>query len=74
MDLSLGNIRKEPLAKVLERGMENEWLGPYRDECIIGEHPEFIQFHNKAVEDWFETSPLLPVPFEHGFGKNKPIR
>ena len=52
MDLSLGNITKESLATVLERGMKNEWLGPYRDECIIGEHPEFIQFHNKAVEDW----------------------
>ena len=73
MDLSLGNVTKEPLSEVLKRGMENEWLGPYRDECIIGEHPEFIQFHNKAVEDWFEKSPLLPVPFEHGFGKNKSI-
>ena len=73
MDLSLGNITKEPLAEVLERGMKNEWLGPYRDECIIGEHPEFIQFHNKAVEDWYEKSLLLPVPFEHGFGKNKSI-
>ena len=73
MDLSLGNITKESLAKVLERGMKNEWLGPYRDECIIGEHPEFIQFHNKAVEDWFQKSLLLPVPFEHGFGKNKSI-
>ena len=51
--------------------MKNEWLGPYRDECIIGEHPEFIQFHNKAVEDWFEKSPLLPVPFEHGSAKIK---
>ena len=73
MDLSLGNVTKEPLSEVLMRGMKNEWLGPYRDECIIGEHPEFIQFHNKAVEDWFEKSPLLPVPFEHGFGKNKTI-
>ena len=73
MDLSLGNITKESLATVLERGMKNEWLGPYRDECIIGEHPEFIQFHNKAVEDWYENSLLLPVPFDHGFGKNKTI-
>ena len=53
--------------------MENEWLGPYRDECIIGEHPEFIQFHNQAVEDWFEKSMLLPVPYSEGFGKNKTI-
>ena len=39
------------LSEVLKRGMENEWLGPYRDECIIGEHPEFIQFHNQAVKN-----------------------
>ena len=74
MDLSLGNILKEPLEEVLNRGMENEWLGPYRDECIIGEHPEFIEFHNKAVADWFEESFLLPVPYEKGFGKNKSIK
>ena len=74
MDLSLGNITKEPLGEVLQRGMENEWLGPYRDECIIGEHPEFIRFHNKAVEDWFEKSLLLPVPYSEGFGKTKAIK
>ena len=73
MDLSIGNIVNEPLGEVLKRGMENEWLGPYRDECIIGEHPEFIQFHNQAVEEWFEKSMLLPVPYSEGFGKNKTI-
>ena len=57
----------------LEAGIENEWLGPYRDECIIGEHPEFIQFHNQAVEKWFEKSMLLPVPYSEGFGKNRSI-
>ena len=70
MDLSIGNIVKEPLSVVLDRGMKNHWLGPYRDECIIGEHKGFIQFHNKAVEDYFNLSPLLPVPFEHGFGRS----
>ena len=69
MDLSIGNIVKEPLADVLDRGMRNKWLGPYRDECIIGEHKEFIRFHNKAVEDYLSISPLLPVPYEQGFGR-----
>ena len=73
MDLSIGNVTKEPLSEVLARGMKNEWLGPYRDECIIGEHPEFIQFHNQSVADWLEKSPLLPVPYAEGFGKNREI-
>ena len=73
MDLSIGNVTKEPLSQILERGMMNSWLGPYRDECIIGENQEFIQFHNKSVNDYLNVSPLLPVPFEHGFGLTKSI-
>ncbi len=73
MDLSIGNIVKEPLADVLDRGMRNKWLGPYRDECIIGEHKEFIRYHNKAVEDYLSISPLLPVPYEQGFGRTGAI-
>jgi MoaA/NifB/PqqE/SkfB family radical SAM enzyme len=73
MDLSIGNVTREPLATILERGMMNSWLGPYRDECIIGEHQEFIRFHNKAVSDYLDVSPLLPVPYEHGFGRTRQI-
>jgi MoaA/NifB/PqqE/SkfB family radical SAM enzyme len=73
MDLSIGNVTKEPLAVILERGMMNSWLGPYRDECIIGEHKDFIKFHNKSVNDYLDVSPLLPVPYEYGFGKTKVI-
>ena len=73
MDLSIGNVTKEPLSAILERGMMNSWLGPYRDECIIGEHKEFIKFHNDAVNDYLDVSPLLPVPYEYGFGRNKSI-
>ncbi len=74
MDLSIGNVTKEPLSEILDRGMKNEWLGPYRDECIIGEHQEFIQFHNQSVADWLEKSPLLPVPYSEGFGRNRIIK
>jgi MoaA/NifB/PqqE/SkfB family radical SAM enzyme len=70
MDLSIGNVTKEPLKDILERGMMNRWLGPYRDECIIGENFDFINFHNKAVEDHLKDSPYLPVPYEKGFGNN----
>jgi MoaA/NifB/PqqE/SkfB family radical SAM enzyme len=73
MDLSIGNVTKEPLSVILERGMQNSWLGPYRDECIIGEHNGFIKFHNQAVHDYLDLSPLLPVPYEHGFGRNRTI-
>ena len=73
MDLSIGNVTKEPLVDILNRGMMNSWLGPYRDECIIGEHPEFIKFHNDAVRDYLDVSPLLPVPYEYGFGKTPSI-
>lgn len=73
MDLSIGNVTKEPLSVILERGMKNSWLGPYRDECIIGEHKDFIKFHNQAVHDYLDFSPLLPVPFEYGFGRTPAI-
>lgn len=74
MDLSIGNVTKEPLKEIMNRGMLNSWLGPYRDECIIGEHHEFIHFHNKSVQDYLDISPLLPVPYEHGFGKTPDIK
>jgi hypothetical protein len=66
-------VTKEPLSVILERGMMNSWLGPYRDECIIGEHKDFIKFHNDAVHDYLDVSPLLPVPYEYGFGCNKSV-
>jgi MoaA/NifB/PqqE/SkfB family radical SAM enzyme len=69
MDLSIGNVTKESLSTIMERGMMNSWLGPYRDECIIGEHKDFINFHNKAVNDYLDVSPLLPVPYEYGFAR-----
>ena len=74
MDLSIGNVTKESLSSIMERGMKNSWLGPYRDECIIGEHKDFIQFHNKAVNDYLDVSPLLPVPYEYGFARTPKIQ
>ena len=70
MDLSIGNVTKEPLGDILERGMKNKWLGPYRDECIIGENFDFIKFHNESVAEYLKETPYLPVPYEKGFAKN----
>ena len=68
MDLSIGNVMNMSLAQILERGMLNKWLGPYRDECLIGENFGFIKFHNETVAKHLkEDSPLLPVPYEQGF-------
>jgi MoaA/NifB/PqqE/SkfB family radical SAM enzyme len=67
MDLSIGNVMQMPLSEILDRGMKDKWLGPYRDECIIGENFDFIEFHNNAVAKHLKNSPLLPVPYEEGF-------
>jgi len=67
MDLSIGNVTRMPLADILDRGMKDKWLGPYRDECIIGENYDFIKFHNDTVSEHLKNSPLLPVPYEQGF-------
>ena len=70
MDLSVGNVTKMPLSEILDRGMKNKWLGPYRDECIIGENFDFIKFHNDSVKKHLKEVPLLPVPYEKGFALN----
>ena len=67
MDLSIGNVTHMPLAEIMDRGMKDKWLGPYRDECIIGENFNFIKFHNDSVANHLKKSPLLPVPYEQGF-------
>ena len=74
MDLSIGNVMKIPLADILDCGLKNKWLGPYRDECIIGENYDFIKFHNETVAKHLKNdSPLLPVPYEKGFALNGSI-
>ena len=67
MDLSIGNVMDMPLSDILDRGMQDKWLGPYRDECIIGENFDFIKFHNDTVAEHLKDTPLLPVPYEKGF-------
>ena len=71
MDLSIGNVMDMPLADILDRGMKDKWLGPYRDECIIGENVDFIKFHNDSVAEYLKDTALLPVPYEKGFAMAK---
>jgi MoaA/NifB/PqqE/SkfB family radical SAM enzyme len=63
MDMSIGNYLDEPLQKILERGMQNKWLGPHRPDCLIGEDSEFIKFHGDRVG----SRVVLPVPYGEGF-------
>ena len=68
MDWSIGNILDEPLAAVLDRGMRNKWLGPQRNDCLIGEDLQFIQIHNaKVAERKANGNYHLPVPYGEGF-------
>jgi len=63
IDLSLGNLYETPLKEILERGMRNPWIGPYRPDCLIGEDPQFINFHAQKTEG----VTLLPVAWGEGF-------
>lgn len=61
--LSLGNLRETPLKEILDRGMRNPWLGPYRPDCLIGEDQRFIRIHTQKTDG----VKLLPVPWGLGF-------
>jgi len=63
IDFSLGNLYETPLKEILDRGMRNPWLGPYRPDCLIGEDPQFIELHEKKTQG----VTLLPVRWGEGF-------
>jgi len=63
IDFSLGNLKTTPLKEVLDRGMRNPWLGPYRPDCLIGEDPQFIKLHTEVTSRYQK----LPVPWGEGF-------
>ncbi len=69
IDMSLGNLRQTSLQEVLARGMRNPWLGPYRPDCLIGEDPQFIQFHSKKTKGFTH----LPVPWGQGFSDSNSL-
>lgn len=63
IDFSLGNLRETSLKEILDRGMRNPWLGPYRPDCIIGEDQKFIELHTEKTKGYKQ----LPVPWGEGF-------
>jgi len=63
---SLGNFFKEPLRKIVERGMNIKYFGKHVDTCLIAEDRKFI--------DEYETKKIsgknnLPVPCSEVFTK-----
>ncbi len=69
IDLSLGNLKETPLKEILDRGMRNPWMGPYRPDCIIGEDPDFIDFHTRKTAG----VKLLPVRWGKGFSDDNTL-
>jgi hypothetical protein len=63
IDFSIGNLRQDPLKKILDRGMNNPWIGPHRPDCLIGEDPKFIKLHQEKTKD----VKLLPLAWGDGF-------
>ncbi len=69
IDFSLGNLRETSLKEILERGMRNPWLGPYRPDCLIGEDLKFMQLHAAKTEG----AMLLPIPWGQGFSDHDTV-
>ena len=69
IDLSLGNLKQNSLKEILNRGMKNPWLGPYRPDCLIGEDQQFIKFHTNVTSKY----KLLPVPYGEGFADDNSL-
>ena len=61
---SLGNFFREPLKKIIERGMNVKYFGKHVDTCLIAEDRHFIaEYENKRI-----AGKDLPVPMEKVFG------
>jgi MoaA/NifB/PqqE/SkfB family radical SAM enzyme len=55
---SLGNILREPLKDIIDRGLAIKYFGEHMDTCLIAEDLGFIKNH---VEKYIYDKPL-PVP------------
>lgn len=61
---SLGNFFKEPLKKIIERGMNIKYFGRHVDTCLIAEDRHFLaEYENKKI-----AGKELPVPCSEVFG------
>lgn len=60
--ITLGNIFKEPLKVIVERGMKIKAFGLHTDKCLAGEDMDFIR--NKMEKTYGRP---LPVPYQDIF-------
>lgn len=60
---SIGNVFKEPLKDIIQRGLDIKYFGEHVDTCLIAEDKDFI--HN-YVEQKIYNKPL-PVPCDEVF-------
>lgn len=61
--ISLGNIFKEPLKQILERGYSIKELHEHSDVCLAGQECDFF---NKYIKNTFDKT-KFPLSFEDGF-------
>jgi MoaA/NifB/PqqE/SkfB family radical SAM enzyme len=65
---SIGNVFNEPLKKVIQRGLDINYFGEWKETCLIAEDRDFIE---NIVQKKIDGKPL-PVPCSEVFGdKNK---
>ena len=67
---SIGNVFKEPLKNVIQRGLDIKWFGEWKETCLIAEDEEFIsEFVDKKID-----GKELPVPCEEVFSDKDKTR
>jgi len=64
--VSIGNVFKEPLKDIIQRGLNIKYFGEHVDTCLIAEDRKFI---NDYVVKKIYGKPL-PVPYSKVFAKN----
>ncbi len=62
--VSIGNVFKEPLKDIIQRGMDIKFFGEYIDTCLIAEDRNFIA---KYIVNGTYGKKQLPVPYSGVF-------
>ena len=70
MQISIGNVFKEPLKDIIQRGLDIKYFGEYMDTCLIGEDRTFI---DKYIVKHVYGKPL-PVPSSEVFTEEDKTR
>ena len=65
IQVSIGNILREPLKDIIDRGLSIAEFGEFRDTCLIAEDMNFIK---KYMEPHVYGKPV-PAPCENVFGE-----